>query len=253
MAFSADCFRTKRDIRSSDFVAQVQSYIPQTHRGHVIIVPPTGGTNVLDRSYARSLCAAGLSAHILSNWSGDDEFNLELEIHTRFYARANRAIRVVVNSFPPGDFIGILGTSVGGIHAAIAASQLPRISTAFIITGGAHVPGIIAYSTQQAMRNAWEHRQKKYGFKNKQEYVTALEKVIELEPGDLSNSGKKLGLVIGEQDHVVPTANQERLRSLWKPQKLIVYNFDHLPTIVLTWLFNSREVVSFFAQAVPVE
>jgi predicted alpha/beta hydrolase family esterase len=60
------------------------------------------------------------------------------------------------------------------------------------------------------------------------------------------NTAKKFGMVISTSDKTVPTLNQERLKSLWKPEVVIYKDQDHFWTIVNTWLFDSDKIYAFF-------
>jgi hypothetical protein len=245
-AFTAETeMKTFKDL---DFEVEVLSYHPEKPKSYILIVPPTGGTNYIDRSYATGLSKRGHHVYVLSRWTGDNEYNLELEIHKRFYARSFRAIGVVLSQIPKNAKVGILGTSVGGLHASIAASRYPEISSAMIITAGAHIPSIIAHSDQEAMVNVWLERKKRYGLKDKSHYVDELNKVIELEALNRLEikTPKKFGLVISSNDTTVPTVNQERLKSLWKPEKVLYKDKDHFWTIVHTWLFDADFIYDFF-------
>ena len=51
----------------------------------------------------------------------------------------------------PEDFIGIFGTSVGGIHSATALGKLNPIQAGFFIVTRAPVHKVIAYSTEQTL------------------------------------------------------------------------------------------------------
>lgn len=234
----------------SDFKVEVMTFRPEKPKSIVLILPPTGGINIIDKSYAKGLCERGHEVHILTHWSDDDEFNYELEIHNRFYARSYRAIGLVLKNMRTDLKIGVLGTSVGGIFASIAASRYPQITSAMIITSGAHIPSIIANSNQLAMVDAWNVRRKRYGFKNKTEYIEALEKVIDLEPLNrlTMTTPKRFGLIIATEDKTVPTVNQERLKALWKPETVFYRKNGHFWGIVLTWLFDSEKIFSFFQE-----
>jgi hypothetical protein len=82
----------------------------KTALGSILILPPTGGSNVIDRLYAKTLRSAGFDVYILKHWTGDDEYSLELEIHQRLYEKAQKAIGKVLSDIET-PFIGILGTS----------------------------------------------------------------------------------------------------------------------------------------------
>src|SRR5688500_14956213 len=89
----------------------------------IILMPPTGGTNLIDRSYASTLCERGFDVYILEQWTGGSEYNeLDLLIHEKHYHLAQKAIGLTIENIRSSRFIGILGTSAGGIHASIAMS-----------------------------------------------------------------------------------------------------------------------------------
>lgn len=214
----------------------------------VIVMPPTGGTNLIDRSYAAGLCEKGIGAVILDHWSDDDEYNLELEIHTRFYRRAQAAIDLLLAQYN-GKSFGILGTSVGALHGSIAFARVPQIKSGLFIVGGAPIAEIIAHSNQAAMVTAREVRFKRYGFKSDEEYLAALKKVLPYEPLEIEfdRSAKRLGLIVSTNDLTVPTANQILLREKWVPDVEYTTSWSHVLAIVKTWLFDKSKVVDFFS------
>ena len=237
---------------SVDFQTQVSHYqCSRPALESILIIPPTGGVNFLDRSYARTLCKNGFDVVILERWSQDDEYSLDLQIHERFYQRAQRAIGIALENIKT-PFVGILGTSVGAIHAAIAVSRFARISAAFTITGGAEINQITALSEQDVLVDAKEKRFKIHGFKNEQEYAEALKAHIPFEPSLLPRPSSKqiLGMVIASADTVVPTYNQDLLRKLWSPQTVLEVSGNHKFSIIKTWLFHRQKIVDFFKAAV---
>jgi len=216
----------------------------------VLIMPPTGGTNFIDRSYARRLCYAGFEVFILSRWTGDDEKDIHLDLHQKFYSRGVRAIETVLKNIPH-QFIGLLGTSVGGLFAAVAASSVDRLDAVFTIVGGAPIPSVVVYSDQEAMVKLKKNRYALYGFKNDEDYLQRLSQEFHLDPFELETkfSGKDLGMVIATQDTIVGSQDQQRLRELWKPRKVIELANGHFWGILNTWLFYSRDVVRFFEES----
>lgn len=275
----SSCSITEKVIRDQEFSVSYIDHWPGGESGEgsdggagalvrdvVLIIPPTGGTNFIDRSYARSLCRAGLRAVILNHWSEDDEHSYELEIHTRFYNRAQRAIDLLVSEFlggADGDSkfgmkseeegksqvkIGVLGTSVGALHGSVAFARRPEITSGFFIVGGGDIADIIVHSDQGAMKDAKEVRRKKYGFKSDEEYQAAVEKVLPYEPLKIpfDRSRKRLGMVISESDQTVPGKNQLLMRDQWKPEVVYSSRWQHMGAIVSTWLFQTDDVVKFF-------
>jgi len=236
-------------IKDDAFETDVIEYskLGLEYKKAILIIPPTGGVNFIDKSYAKSLCESGLKAVIIKNWTGDDEYNLELAIHTRFYRRAQKAIAMTVLKYKR-YVLGILGTSVGGLHAAIATSRFREITSSFLIVAGGNIPEIIANTTQEVLKDAKEKRFKMFNFKSNQEYISALEKVVPFEPLNLPvpSRTKKIGMVISTNDHVVPSLNQEKLRTHWSPKTVWRTWFGHKAAVVKTWLFSTQKIIDFF-------
>jgi len=215
----------------------------------VIIIPPTGGTNYIDRSYAKQLCKQGFDVYILNGWTNDDEYDLELEVHQRFYERGQRAIQIVLENIN-SSFIGILGTSVGAEHAAVAASNFSQIDSVFTIVGGAPISKIIAESSQEILATGRKERFSTYGFKSIDEYAAAIDKVFTLEPLKMNKVflNKDIGMVLSSNDKIVPTKHQEELKKFWKPRIEITLSTDHFYTVVKTWFCYSDTILRHFKE-----
>ena len=242
---------SKELIHQSDFKVQIQQYnCEKSPLKSLLIMPPTGGTNYIDRSYAKKFCNAGYDVYIIESWSKMGEKNPEFTIHQRFYSGAQKAIQVTLEQINT-PFVGLLGTSVGAMHAAVASNQQPRINAIFSIVGGIPITDIIIHSDQQAMIDLRLQRQKNYGVKNDDDYQKKLDVAFNLEPmksGELYKT-KKFGMVVATKDQTVPTQNQNQLVQFWKPKTIITLNNDHFWGIVKTWLFHSDELVDFFDHA----
>jgi dienelactone hydrolase len=253
-AFAAGCLSQEITFSEGDFHVNVSRVIPNkaTERA-VIILPPTGGTNLIDRSYARRLCRAGFDVYILNHWSGDGETDIHLDLHQKLYTRALQATRIALAHIP-GRYVGVLGTSVGALFAEVAAGSLARIDAVMVIVGGAPIPRIIVNSAQRAMIQLRKDRYELYKFTDDREYLTRLTQAFQLDPFELDHKFEKmdLAMVIAEDDIVVPTADQHSLKDFWRPQKVISLRNGHFWAIVKTWLFHSREVVGFFKNSADV-
>jgi hypothetical protein len=145
----------------------------------------------------------------------------------------------------------MLGTSIGGVHTAMAMGLHDRIDAAFVITAGADMPSMIANSEQDLMVNAWNKRKRLLNIPNKEIYINLLREKIEYEPLKLPRKfeGKDLGMIMASSDTVVPYENQIKLKNLWQPKKLITYSNNHFWGIVLSWLWDSGEVIKFFQES----
>ncbi len=216
----------------------------------ILIMPPTGGKTILEKRYAADFCKAGFDVYILESWSGLGESATDLDLHQRLYGRGQQAISLVLTDVKSA-YIGMLGTSVGGLHAAVAASYQPRLDAVFVITGGAPIGEVVVASDQKAMQELYEARKKRYGFTDRAENVRALEKSLQLEPMKLGDGYKKkvLGMAIATEDTTVPTESQRKLEHYWKPQTVIELSHGHFWGIVNTWVFHSKDVRRFFEES----
>ena len=230
---------------NGDLIVTQYSPASPTQKG-LILVPPTGGTNVIDRSYAKSFCSRGYDTYIINDWPRPNEQTSDLELHQHFYENAQKAIEAVMHQMT-SSFIGILGTSVGALHASIAANTMERLNAAFFIVGGLPIAEVVVTSDQLAMRNLRDLRKERFGFKNDQQNIDAIEKVFSLEPERKSpNSTKDFGAVVATEDSTVPTVTQQKLVDHFKPSVLITIHNGHFWTVIKTWLFHSDEIIDFF-------
>ncbi len=243
-----DCFFEEKKFEEADFFTHARFYPVAGSNRTVIILPPTGGTNLIDRSYARLLCASGFNVYILDKYTGFDEYNLDLDIHRRYYGRTQRAVDTIVNGIPEDHHLSIMGTSVGALHAAISVGRIERIKNALIITGGADIAGLIVDSDQEVMRVARIKRNEMFGFKTRDDYYHELKKHIELDPLNYVANfpRKKISMVIADNDTTVPGNYQRLLQKISKPARILEMNDNHFWSIVKTWLFHDDFVVKSF-------
>lgn len=246
---SFSCERVDQALGDTNFRVQVAKYFNSQSENElmVMILPPTGGENFIDRSYAKMLCKKGIDAVILTNWTGNDEKSDALSIHDRFYRRAQTAIELVINTYKIRYKLGILGTSVGGLHAAIATSRFKEITKSMIIVGGAPIREIIAITDHSYWDGVRERRFKHLNIKSQEEYIELLRPHVPFEPLKLDVPlAQKLAMVISTSDSVVPTKNQLQLRDYWKPQDIKYTRLGHKLAIVKTWLFDAAWIAQFF-------
>jgi hypothetical protein len=240
------CQAVQKEFRHT----QVQSYQPtQTPRGAVIIVPPTGGSNFLDRRYARSLCRAGFESVIITYWQGIDEENLDLAVHERLLRRGQLAISETLEELSSHSFVGILGTSVGAIHGLTALGSTP-IDAGFFIAGGAPVSQVIAESSQRELALYRNKRKTEFGFQSTDEYQSALAQAIpqDLEPLYYQDTlrNKSIGFILAKSDDTVPTHLQQQVVDQLNPLTLLKINASHFWAIVKSWWFYEDVIVDFF-------
>lgn len=252
----SNCRPIQRTIGNAEFSVNVLEYRASGPRGAsakatILIIPPTGGVNPVDKSYAQNFCEAGFDTFILKTWTGWDEFGYELEIHQRFYERSIRAVEVVLSEVS-SSFIGVFGTSVGALHLSNVVEVNARVDAAFLVVAGTPIRSIIVESDEKQMVDAHKKRFEIFGFKNDQQYEAAIDKVLSMEPMKLAKlkgngrEGKDIGMVIAKSDTTVPTRYQYELRDFWKPQVVYESSFNHFFAILETWWLRQGKIIQFF-------
>ncbi len=215
----------------------------------ILILPPTGGATILDRSYARNFCAAGFDVYLIQFWTDMDSHSDELQFHQQLYERAQQALTLIIHPIN-SPFVGLLGTSVGGIQAAQSASLQERLSSVFVIVGGAPVAAITVDSDQKAMQDLKSRRFQIFHFHSREEYLKALESEIKMDPFKLPQEfkTKDLGMIIGTEDSTVPTAQQLALKELWQARTVLEFPNGHLTTILKAWWYR-KKILEFFEES----
>lgn len=245
------CETADTEFSRGDIKVNISTYKKETKASKsLIIFPPTGGTNALDRSYAKKFCATGYDVYVINGWTGDHETVTDLTIHQNFYSRAQKALTVVLDNIHT-PFIGLIGTSVGALHASVAANTQTKIDSVFIIAGGAPIAEVVVTSQQEAMVKLKADRKKRYGFKSDNENIEAITKVFSLEPmkqGELYKT-KDIGMAIANEDTVVNSKNQIKLQKYLQPSAVITLSNDHFWGILNTWLFHDSEIINFFEKS----
>lgn len=237
----------KQQVKTRSFYVSVSVYSPVKPKGSVIVMPPITGSNPADRGYAKSLCRAGYLALVLDHWQGQDEVSVPVDVHERLLQRGQKAIGAVVEELAV-EPIGILGNSLGGIHAATALYQNDKLKAGFLIVAGAPVASVISESMEESLVAYRTQRFQQLGFSSIEEYRQALARVIQTDPLLLSGGplGKSLFMVISDADSTVPTAYQKQLVQRMKPQGTMVFSVNHFWTITRMFLFQKNKVIDFF-------
>jgi len=230
----------------------VQAMIYEPHHDTdlaVLVLPPTGGENILDQGYANALCSSGFRAIVIQHWYNDTVAKLDLSMHDEGALRSLAAIRHVLDYLKPSrpNQVGILGTSVGAISSELALGFDPRLNNAALVVGGIGMPNIIAASTEKTLTALRDERMKAFGFKSPAEYLAALREAVVIEPADFVDfSGHKNVLAfVGTQDVTVPTATQREMVKLYGAESYD-YASDHQGTIVHTFAAERSRVIGFF-------
>jgi hypothetical protein len=213
---------------------EVADYRPRAAGGGaVLVIPPTGGENFLDRAYAADLCGDGIHAVILRRWEGDVRRDLDLGTYDRAELRLLAAAEHAIEYLQPAPSLGILGTSLGALGASLVLGYDARVKTGVLIVGGEHLSEIIAHTDEPGAAEVRRRQMRSYHLRGIGEYEAALRRAIRIEPADFTEfSGRKnVLLFLGTRDTTVPTKNQLELARSFSAPELSLYPGDHVQTI----------------------
>jgi hypothetical protein len=219
----------------------------------VILLPPTGGVNILDRGYANKLCSANINVALLDRWEHQQEASIDFSMHDHGALRFLSATRHTVEflSAMQMNSIGLLGTSIGAIGGALAFGIDQRISVATFIVGSARFADVIAFSDESVTTQLREARMELYGLSSINEYRDLVQHHVKIEPSNyLKNiSSTKTALVItADQDTTVPSEFQHELAHILNATEIRLKG-NHLKVIKNTFLNHSDRIVQFFNNA----
>lgn len=223
---------------------------PINPKGTIFIYPPTGGENIVDRLYARTLAAKNFEVFILQEWTNYDIKGVKYELHNIFYDSAQKALKKVSKLAHAKNW-GVLGTSVGALHASVALTLNSDLKTGFMIVGGLPIPEIILNSSQPAMRELKSLRYKEYKLKDDRQYLKELSHVFQLEPMNQTQNyskHKKIGAILSTNDNLVPYVNQKKAQVFFNTNPTKISPLSHVQTVAWFGLFRRSLVLNFFTE-----
>lgn len=244
----------KDPVDQGSSVIEVGVYNPQDPAAAksprtVLLLPPTGGENAIDRGYANGLCRDNIRVVIVRRWSHFDDQTLDLATYDRAALRMIVALRRVVDFIHPErpGQVGVLGTSVGAIEASFLLGYDSRVSAGVLIVGGMGMPEILANSDLEALVAMKNERMKQFGYRTLKEYEAALRNSVHFDPAEFAAaaSRKRILAFVGTKDTTVPTRNQfDLVRALGATPVTVA--LDHVQAIVSVFSSKRGMVEEFF-------
>jgi hypothetical protein len=218
----------------------------------VIIMPPTGGENVVDQYWGNLLCSKGIRAVIVSSFELFPENGVDLKMYDIEALRSLAAIRQTAEYLERSGAktIGLLGTSLGAIQGAFGIMVDDRINTATLIVGGLGLAQIAAASQEPEQVKLREIRMKMWKLDQTQ-YAEKLRRAVHVDAVPYADDPtlaqrKKVLSIVAEGDTYVPTSNQMRLYRVWGEQPLIEMKRSHISTVMRSAILHAHDVATFF-------
>lgn len=260
-------FETQYPDMDEPLDVDVTLYVPNRDRlgsdqvPVVIMIPPVGGTNILDTQMARTFCDYDIAAIVLKNDFANIDYQAEVELlppedHQKTFYRIVAAVKGSMAMIDDDDNlkydkIGIFGVSLGGILSSFVMETQSDISAGYFLVAGGDIPQILAYSEQENVSIIRRKRMNEENISTKEEYENYLRRYITLDPIDLAVTmlPETINMVIAKKDTTVPSSNQFALHKAFGEPEAIYYNSGHLDTIIgtLLWGQNRADVARFFS------
>lgn len=243
------CFKSKIHKIKGDITIRV--YAPSKFKQTILIIPPTGGENILDIWLALYLCLKGARTIIVRRWPNDEEpmTQIDLKRHDRLNMRAVEAIKTVID-WTNCETAGIVGASLGGIYASYATSMDARINKTVIIAAGGPISDVVANGDENIINQLRRSRFKVMGFKNNYEYQQALEVALEWDLVKLANPlfKDRMAFIIADIDKTVLSKYQHKLYKAWgSPSALKILKANHVFGIIRAYTFNANWIAKQFS------
>ena len=217
----------------------------------ILVVPPTGGTNVIDRNLARYYCNNSFRAVILDHWTGDDpDFNVSnLKAHYQELQDGENAVRRAVHYFSQSN-IGISTSSRGAIAISAIAHKLEaNVKAVFLAVPGSPLHLNVTQAGEESLKELREKRLEYFGISQKQ-YDREMKKVMSPFKTQNKPSRLKAAILVSEKDEIVPSKLQLNFVNKWKPQKAWRTLESHGQTIAMSYFVLRDEILQFFKKHV---
>jgi dienelactone hydrolase len=228
----------------------------------VIMIPPIGGMNMLDRRMAETFCSSRMSALVLT----DDFAYIEAqsagslrppEDHQETFYRVGAAVKgsmamIAADNNLDYEKVGIFGVSLGGVLGSFMMATQVDVAAGYFIVAGGDIPHILAVSQQTEVARIRRKRMQAEGLENQQAYEEYLRQHIFFDPLDLAITmmPETINMVVAQRDSSVPTPNQMSLYEAFGQPETRFINSGHVDAVIsaLFWANNRRDVARFFSQ-----
>ncbi|MGE0632217.1 MAG: hypothetical protein AB7O96_07400 [Pseudobdellovibrionaceae bacterium] len=267
--FYDECRFSNVELRTTDAVSgelnriKLEIYRPKHQNGTatVLIIPPTGGKNIIDGRMANVFCNAGLDSVIVKSWKRLDQIEEDMSKQEDALIRAAAAIRLTADYITEtfrdsngiSNSIGIMGTSLGAMFASTVLAIDPRFKAAFLAVGGSPLSEVLATTKQRVARKVRETQMRANNLVSAEEYQEILKERLRIDLDVLVTPKKSLALkmLTAEGDGSVPTKTQIQLWESWgKPERFVEKSsLGHPAAIFNTYWKYREEIRKFFLES----
>ena len=243
-----DIFKTKSPykIRFRYYKTKIKKRAPL-----IIVYPSIMGVSSIEYEIAIFLAKNGINSVIVPL----PENILSTKRHTSdldpFLIRITNSVQLVIDYLITRpeiqkEFIGSIGSSLGGIRSILAAEIDQRIKAIVTFTAGGDIPEILTNSKQFIIKRYRKKRMKIENILSEHDFLNKLRKTSKLDPITFASlrADDDFFMYISVKDTDIPTRNQIKLwKSLGLPNCKFI-KMSHVPTVISS-VYYQKKVLNF--------
>lgn len=245
---------TANPLSGEDYRSKFHYYETTKDGEHplLIILPPIGGVNTVDKSIASYMANRGVNVLIALTPEDIADVNRPVDDIDGFLIRTTVSARHLIDfatdrNKVDASRIGGFGASLGGIRLLTLIGVDERISASVIYVGAGNIPEILANSEQDIIKNYREYKMRELQVETREEYLDLMRANSTVEPLDNVHNfdADNVYLKISNRDTSVPTANQWETQNAIGTQNYNETNRNHVQAIIAA-LFERGQIKKFF-------
>lgn len=226
----------------------------------ILVLPPTGGENVADRTLATSLCEEGLNVYIL-DYAQKPSNPRDLTDHDRGAVETLTAIDRFLATHQERSWAAV-GASLGSLYASMAFgigqgmsapvhfSHLTKLKALVLTVAGGSLAEILATSQLDSVVTQRQQEETDNQIFSNADYQKRLSQVLKFDPLHFATPHAKSDVLMftSDVDTVVPAATQEHLWHAWGEPERTVLSTSHAITIGRVYFFYSQTIFNFLSK-----
>lgn len=217
----------------------------------VLVLPPIGGVNAVDKSIASYLANRGINVLIALTPENIAELERPVEDIDGFLIRTTVSLRHLIDfatdrNKVDADRISGFGASLGGIRLLTLIGVDDRISSSVLYVAAGNIAEIMANSDQDIIKDYREAKMKEYQLETREEYLDLLVANSNIEPLDNVNNfdPSSVFMKISNKDKAVPTKNQLETLKAIGTNNFKKTNSGHVAAVIGA-LFDRGKIYNF--------
>lgn len=244
---------TANPITGEDYKSSFHYYETTEEGQHplVLILPPIGGVNTVDKSIASYLANRGINVLIALTPENIADLNRPVDDIDGFLIRTTVSMRHLIDFATDrekvdGTRIGGFGASLGGIRLLTLIGVDDRISSSMLYVAAGNIVEVMANSEQDIIKNYREAKMKEHQLETREEYLDLLRANSTIEPLDNVHNfdPDSVYMKISNKDTSVPTKYQWETQQAIGTDNIKETNSSHVGAVIGA-LFERGRIYKF--------